>query len=132
MKAQCQCGQLSATLPGPSPSVVACHCADCQRRSGSPFGVLAYYPGDAVKITGGATCYERPTASGDTFASFFCPICGSTVYARANKHPTLIGIAVGSICDPTYPAPVRSVWKEGKHDWVVIPEPVEHFPRGRS
>jgi hypothetical protein len=132
MDAKCQCGQLSVNLPGPSSSVVACHCSDCQRRSGSPFGVLAYYPDESVKITGEATRYERPTATGGTFETFFCPACGSTVYARAGKHPTLIGITVGAICDPTYPAPVRSVWEEGKHDWVVIPEPAQHFPRGRS
>lgn len=130
--AKCQCGLLSVNLPGPSSSVVACHCHDCQRRSGSPFGVLAYYADESVKITGEATRYERATATGGTFETFFCPTCGSTVYARAGRHPALIGIAVGAICDPTYPAPVRSVWEERKHDWVVIPEPVQHFPRGRS
>ncbi len=130
MDAKCQCGQLSVNLPGPSLSVVACHCSDCHRRSGSPFGVLAYYSDDCVKIAGEATRYERPTATGGTFETFFCPTCGSTVYARAGKHPTLIGIAVGAICDPTYPS--RSVGLGGRqHDWVVIPEPAQQFSRGR-
>ncbi|WP_407658480.1 GFA family protein [Methylobacterium planeticum] len=132
MEARCQCGQLSVALPGPSASVVACHCGYCQRRSGSPFGVLAYYPDESVTITGEATRYARPTAAGGTFETFFCPTCGSTVYARAGKHPTKLGISVGAICDPGYPAPVRSAWEEGKHAWVVIPEPAEHYPRGRS
>jgi hypothetical protein len=110
---KCQCGQLSVKLPGPSASVVACHCSDCQRRSGSPFGVLAYYSDECVKIAGEATRYERPTATGGTFETFFCPTCGSTVYARAGKHPTLIRIAVGAICDPTYSAPVRSNCRGG-------------------
>lgn len=132
MKAKCQCGQLSVALPGPSSSVVACHCSDCQRRSGSPFGVLAYYPTETVEITGKAAHYVRSTATGGTFETSFCSICGSTVYARAERAPDLVGIAVGAICDPTYPAPVRSVWEESKHDWVVIPEPAQRFPRGRS
>ena len=132
MDARCQCGRLRVDVPGPSASVVACHCRDCQRRSGSPFGVFAYYPDDRVTITGTATRYARPTATGGRFETFFCPTCGSTVYARAGKHSTMLGIAVGTICDPAYPAPVRSVWEETKHDWVVIPEPAEHYPRGRS
>lgn len=132
MDAKCQCGQLAVDLPGPSPSVVACRCSYCQRRSGSPFGVFAYYPDDQVKMTGEATRCERPTATGGTFATFFCPICGSTMYACAGKHPTMLGIAVGAICDPAYPAPARSVLEEGKHDWVVIPEPAQHFPQGRA
>jgi hypothetical protein len=44
MHAQCQCGQLSAAISGTTEQIVACHCTDCQRRSGSPFGVVAYFP----------------------------------------------------------------------------------------
>jgi hypothetical protein len=98
MRAECQCGQLAVDLPGPSPAVVACHCLACQRRSGSPFGVLAYYPADQLVMHGEASCFERTTDEGNRFESFFCPVCGSTVYARAGKHPTLIGVAGGCHC----------------------------------
>jgi hypothetical protein len=132
VKAQCQCGQLWAELPGPTPAVIACHCIDCQRRSGSPFGVLAYYPADQVAMLGEARRFERPTAGGGVFDSFFCPDCGSTVFARTGKHPTMIGVAVGAIADPAFPAPVRSVWERSRHHWVTIPGEVQHLPRGRS
>jgi hypothetical protein len=33
-------------------SVVACHCVDCQRRTGSVFGVGAYYADEHIAITG--------------------------------------------------------------------------------
>ncbi len=132
MQARCQCGQLSVALPGPTPAVVACHCGYCQRRTGSPFGVLAYYPSDALTISGEATRYERPTSTGGTFETYFCPTCGSTVFAKAGKHPHMLGVAVGAIGDPAFPRPMRSVWEEGRHDWVILPEPVEHFPQGRS
>ena len=132
MDAKCQCGQLSVALPGPSSAIVACHCRYCQRRSGSPFGVLAYYPREAVSITGMASRYERPTASGSGFASYFCATCGSTVYAIAGKSPSLIGVAVGAVADPDYPGPTRSVWEANKHAWVAIPDPAEHFPQART
>ncbi|WP_321814020.1 MULTISPECIES: GFA family protein [unclassified Paraburkholderia] len=132
MNAKCQCGQLSAALTGASTTVIACHCSACQRRTGSPFGVLAYYPSESVEITGTATRYERPTPTGGIFETFFCPVCGSTVYARAWKNPALIGIAVGAICDPSYSAPMWSVWEEGKYYWVEIPAPGGHFPQGRT
>ena len=132
MKAQCQCGQLSVSLPGPTQAVVACHCIDCQRRSGSPFGVLAYYLADQISITGDARRYERETAEGNSFESFFCPECGSTVYVRAGKHPSMIGVAVGAIADPAFQAPLRSVWEKSKHHWVLMPGDIEHFPKGRG
>ncbi|WP_426958736.1 GFA family protein [Muricoccus radiodurans] len=120
------------TLPALIPAVVACHCRFCQRRSGSPFGVLAYYPADAVHFFGESTRFARPTATGSVFESFFCPVCGSTVYARTARHPAMIGVAVGAIADPDFPAPVRSVWEESMHHWVAIPGEVQHFPQGRS
>ncbi len=132
MKAECQCGQLSVRLPGPTPAVVACHCVACQRRTGSPFGVLAYYAADQVSVGGEAKRFERPTDAGNRFETFFCPNCGSSVYAKAGKHPAMIGIAVGAIADADFPAPVRSVWEQSMHRWVSIPGDVQHFPKGRG
>jgi len=93
---------------------------------------MAYYPRESLKITGKAARYERPTDSGGIFETFFCPTCGATVYARAGKHPTMLGVPVGAIADVAFPPPVRSVWETRKHPWVTIPEPAEHFPEGRS
>jgi hypothetical protein len=82
-------------------------------------------------MRGEAKRFERPTATGGMFETFFCPNCGSTVCAKASKHPTLIGVAVGAIADPAFYAPVRSVWEQSKHHWVTIPGDVQHFPQGR-
>lgn len=109
MRTERQCGRLTVELPGPTPAVVACHCTACQRRIGSTFGLTAYYPSYQLTIAGEAQRYERPTDEGNTFETFFCPTCGSTVYAWASKHPTMISVAVGTISDPDFPLPVRSV-----------------------
>lgn len=122
MRAECQCGRLSVDLAGRTPAlVVACHCVDCQRRSGSPFGVLAYYPADQLATNGEAKRFERPAASGGAVETFFCPECGSTVYVKVSGHPTLLGIAVGAIADPSFQAPHISVWEQSMHRWVTIP-----------
>ncbi|HMP46490.1 MAG TPA: GFA family protein [Sphingopyxis sp.] len=112
--------------------VVACHCIACQRRSGSPFGVLAYYPAEQLRIDGDAKRFERPTDEGNRFETFFCPECGSTVYAKAGKHPSMLGVAVGAIADPDFQPPVRSVWEQSMHRWVQMPGDAQHFPRGRG
>lgn len=127
MKAQCQCGQLSADVPARARIVVACHCLDCQRRSGSPFGVFAYYFTNEVTTTGEAKRFVRPTAGGNTFETFFCPACGSTVYAKPSKKPSLIGVAVGAIADPSFRAPHVSVWEQSRHAWVAMPADMQHF-----
>ena len=126
--ARCICGAVTLSLPEPSRLVVACHCIDCQRRTGAPFSVGGFYPADAVAIAGMPKEFTRDSDSGGKVHSYFCPNCGSTVYWRASNLPSMIGVAVGALADPKFPPPVRSVFEQSKHDWVQI-DGAEHFPQ---
>jgi len=131
--ARCLCGALALSLPGPSKLVVACHCIDCQRRTGAPFGVGAFYPAEAVTVSGTSKEFARTADSGGVVRTYFCANCGSTVYWKLDNLPALIGVAVGTMADPTYPAPVRSVFEQSKHAWVEINGPgMEHFPQSST
>jgi hypothetical protein len=103
--ARCSCGSITLTLQEPSKLVIACHCLDCQRRTGAPFGVGAFYLAEEVTITGTPKEYVRVAASGAKVYSYFCTNCGSTVYWKAERLPNLIGVAVGALADPNYAAP---------------------------
>lgn len=131
MKASCQCGQLTIDLPGPTIAVVACHCIACQRRTGSPFGLAAYYPHDQITVHGTATRYDRKTDLDGIFENYFCPTCGSTVYFRGTKNPDVTGIAIGAIVEPHEMIPIRSVWEKSRHSWVSISPALQHFDQGR-
>ena len=133
MQASCQCGNLTAEIAdGAEAMTVACHCIDCQKRSGSPFGVMAYYPDASVAIGGEAREYARPTDSGHTFTTGFCPSCGSTLYGRASRFPGITGVTVGTIADPAFPAPLRSVYEQSRHHWLAMPEGSAGFLQGRD
>ncbi|HTK72780.1 MAG TPA: GFA family protein [Croceibacterium sp.] len=133
MKASCQCGKLTATVADGAQAVtVMCHCRDCQRRTGSPFGTIAYFPREAVAITGSPREYSRAGDSGQTLTRGFCPECGSAVYVKASRMPDITGVPVGALNDPSFPMPTRSVYEESKHDWVVLPDGMTHHPRGRD
>jgi hypothetical protein len=133
MQASCQCGKLAATIADGAEAVtVMCHCLDCQRRTGSPFGTIAYFPREAVTISGKPREFTRPTDAGNSFTTGFCADCGSTVYARASRMPEITGVTLGTLADPTFPAPIRSVYEQSKHDWVPMPDSVTRHPRGRD
>jgi len=133
MQASCQCGSLSATIADDAEAMtVLCHCLDCQRRSGSPFGVMAYFSAQAVTIAGEATRYVRRTDAGNTYTNGFCPTCGSTLFSVPGKYPDLIGIALGALADPSFPQPARSVFEQSRHAWVTLPEGMPRHPRGRD
>ena len=133
MQATCQCGNLTATIDdGAEPMVVACHCIDCQKRSGSPFGSMAYYPHASVTFGGEAREYSRGTDSGETYTTGFCPNCGSTLYGKGSRPPDVVGVTVGTISDPALPAPARSVYEQSRHHWLTMPESTPGFVRGRD
>lgn len=127
--ARCGCGNLTATVAAFSPVVALCHCVDCQRRTGSPFGVGGYFPADAVTIAGAHREWSRSTASGGVLTNRFCPTCGATVFWSTGKHPGMIGIAAGAFADPAFPPPLRSVWEADKLAWIDVPAP-QHFDHG--
>ena len=78
--AKCSCSALRVEAAGEPGAVVACHCTDCQRRTGSVVGVSAYYVRDQVTITGESRSFSRPTESGKGFTQNFCPTCGTTLF----------------------------------------------------
>jgi hypothetical protein len=129
-KAQCSCGAVSVTLPEPSSVIIACHCLECQRQSGAPFRVGAYYQAEAVTVRGDAKEYAREAGDGRKFRSYFCTTCGSTVYWKADKIAGMIGVAVGCMDNPNFPPPARSVFEQSKHHWVQLDAAGAHFAQG--
>jgi len=105
----CCCGSLRVEATGEPAFVAACHCTECQRRTGSPFSVSTYFPKEQVGAEGPSKVYERGSDSGRKIEFHFCPDCGSTVFWSAEVLPDLIGIAFGAFADPSMPWPTLSV-----------------------
>lgn len=130
--AKCQCGGLRFAVTAEPMMVNMCHCTECQRRSGVPLTVNAYFNEADVKIEGDFKIYSRDAQDGRKLHNFFCPGCGATVGWRADLRPGLIGIAAGCFNDRTFPAPQVSIWENSMYHWVIPPEDITHFPRARS
>jgi hypothetical protein len=130
MEARCACGQLAVRLNGPTPSIAACHCVECRRRTGSAFGLGAYYRSDRVSVSGETKTYLRTAASGAELSFFFCPDCGSTLFWRSSLFPQRLAVAAGAIDDPAFPSPKNSLWEESKLAWVSTDGMQFHYGRG--
>ena len=108
------------------PVVVAiCHCTDCQRRTGSAFGVGAFFLRERVSPSQGASVqFRRLCDSGSAITFHFCGHCGSTVWWEPDRMPSMAGVAVGAFSDPAFPAPTLATWAKNQHRWVQLPEDV--------
>ena len=87
----CVCGAVRFKTKGPPRHAFACHCAFCQRASGSAFSVEAIFPKEAVEITGGPlTTYEHKSdESGRALFPRFCARCA----LRAAERKSLMEAA---------------------------------------
>ena len=120
--AKCSCGKLEIELEGDPELVVACSCLDCQRRTGSVFGVSAYFDKAQIRnIKGERKNFTGVSEAGRAKMLSFCPDCGSAVYWEAEFQPQRVGVAVGCFEDPGFPEPRLAAWNRSKHDWVQFP-----------
>lgn len=125
--ARCCCGALRAEVTGDPPRVGLCHCMECQRRTGSAFSFVAFFPKEHVRIEGPSKVYVRTGDSGRKVELHFCPDCGASVFWYAEFRPGQVGIALGTFADPSMPSPTASVWETTRHPWVTFDHPVDRF-----
>lgn len=119
--ASCSCGQLRLACEGEPVRVSVCHCLECQKRTGSPFGAQARFARAGVTVDGRSSEWSRTGDSGTTATFHFCPTCGSTVYWDLLAMPDFVGVAVGAFADPGFPPPHVSVYEERQHRWTLSP-----------
>ena len=74
-----------------------CHCDNCKRRTGSAFGISAYFDRSAVVSMSGSTtiyAFHHATQNHDQ-QHHFCSRCGTTLYGSISTIPDKIGVAGG-------------------------------------
>ena len=121
----CQCGALRYRVEGKPLALAACHCTDCQRQSGSAFGMSLIVPKDSFRLLAGEPkIFARTAASGRLVNCAFCPACGTRIYHEPAYMETTLNIKPGTLDDTSGLVPGIHVWTKSKQSWVVIPEGV--------
>ena len=126
-RAECSCGQLSATCSGDPYRTAVCHCLACKRKTGSAFGFGAWFRKNDVTIEGRATEFVRVGDDGGRITNSFCRNCGTTLLWSIDKIPDAVAVSAGSFADLSFPPPFVSVYHESRRfPWVEIrTEPLE-------
>jgi len=124
MTATCACGQASITVDALPSMHGVCHCTNCKRRTGSAFGISAYFDRTAVVQQRGETkTYTfHHTAQNHDQERHFCSHCGTTLFWFVSSVPEKIGIAGGCFADAGLPEPSYSVTDWKRESWVSLPQ----------
>lgn len=129
--AQCHCGGVKVTCEGDPAEVFMCSCTLCQRRTGAPVHIGAWFDNDKVSIEGETKAFTRTTGDRGIQATFhFCPTCGTSVWWGRREEgfmAGMTGIAGGCFADPNFPPPTYSVYEKHRHPWIVPPKETERF-----
>ena len=118
--ATCSCGSLRAVCEGEPARIPACHCLDCQRRTGSAFAANATFKTGQVAVSGAHSTFTRSSDEGYWARFNFCPESGSTLFYEIERRPGMISVAIGCFGDPGFPAPTMSIYEERRHPWCLI------------
>jgi hypothetical protein len=123
MTAQCACGQASITVNALPTMHGVCHCTNCKRRTGSAFGISAYFDRDAiVEVVGETSIYAfHHEAQNHDQERHFCSKCGTTLFWFVSALPEKIGIAGGCFADEGPPEPDYTVTDRKREKWVTLP-----------
>jgi hypothetical protein len=115
----CQCGAVRYQLRGRPVELVVCHCKECQRQSGSAFGMsLVVTSGSFRLLSGDLKFFNVVCDSGRIKTCAFCRDCGTRVYHSVGYT---ISVKPGTLDDTSSLQPTHHYWTKRKQPWVVIP-----------
>ena len=124
----CQCGAVRYAVAEAPPRLYVCHCRECQKQSGSAFGMSLIVPRAAFAITQGeARSWSRRADSGRTMACFFCVMCGSRLWHARDGIDT-ISVKAGSLDTPMDFSRGIHIWTSRKVPGLVLPLDAEQYP----
>jgi len=124
----CQCGAIRYEIVGPSKRLMVCHCTDCQRQSGSAFGMtLVIDEGDFQLKKGKLKSFASTSDGGRAKLGTFCPDCGSRIYHKLDWRKGALSVKPGTLDSTLWLKPEIHIWTKSKQPWVVIPDGVEAY-----
>lgn len=126
-KGNCQCGGVNYTVSEKPLTGHACHCKECQKRSGSAFGISLVIAINAFFLTGKLQAFSRIADSGYRLTQHFCPICGNTVYSENERRPNAIVLHPGTLDQTDWIELNRMIWISRAQKWYSLPSDLELF-----
>lgn len=109
----CLCGAVRYRVDTPPLSVSACHCVDCKKLSGAPFGAMITALREGfVHEQGEIQVYPKQADSGRVVEVARCAACGSRVWHVPQLGPQYILFPAGTLDDSSWATPTAHIWAE--------------------
>lgn len=128
----CLCGAIRYEVSVPVEKLIACHCTDCQRTSGTGASFNAVMPSSALRFTRGKTrVFSKPSDSGNLLHRHFCGDCGSPIYSQRANAPDFLVLKAGSLDHPEGLKVVMNIWTRSRRPWTLMDGSLESHEGNR-
>jgi hypothetical protein len=125
---RCLCGGVGYQVRGPLRAVVACHCDECRRWTGSVFNATAARREDVAIEDDGALAWYRSSA---TARRGFCRHCGASLFFDPDGTDRLV-ICAGTLDKPTGLELKVHIFTDEQGDYYELTDDLPKKPKGGS
>ena len=127
----CLCGSINFVCEGKPLMMGCCHCADCQKASGSAFSPLLIYPKDKFRLLrGNPKEFCQKGGSGKEVKRSFCSNCGSLLTTWYEVTPDFMVIMAGCIDNKAEFTPAWDIYTKEAQSWVEFGKGHKVYPMG--
>ncbi|GAA4039881.1 GFA family protein [Parerythrobacter jejuensis] len=123
LKGGCLCGRVEYTIAeGFRLNPYACHCTDCQTRTGSAFSEHMLFFLKDIEINSELDVAEYTQPSGSASTIYGCPRCKARIYAENDSRPGMASLRCGTLTGSSSVIPAAHIWVQSKQPWLHLPE----------
>ena len=125
---RCVCEATRFRISSEPLTLYACHCTDCQKRTGSAFALSLWVPRAAVEATMGEPVVRDLAGPGEKRRpGWHCAHCGARLWGEPEKRPTMAVVRAGMLDDTSWLQPVAHLWTRSAQPWFTFPEGVTKY-----
>ena len=124
----CTCEAIRYEVSAMPLMVYACHCTECQRWTGSAFGLSMPVMASSFRLSSGKPkAYRRVGNSGVENTSWFCGDCGGRAFGQRAIRPDVVIVRAGTLDDTSWVRPNAHVFLQSAQAWERVPNNMECF-----
>ena len=117
----CSCGRVRYRLREDPIAFYVCHCTDCQRESGSAFGLSMVVRTEALeRLTGEVRLVVVDKPGGRQSRTARCAECFTRLWSEPAKFPQVRTLRPGTLDDTRAYEPFGNMWTRSAQRWVAV------------
>jgi hypothetical protein len=123
----CLCGAVRYEVEGPIAPIQLCHCGQCRKAQGGPFGANAPVAASAFRLLQGQDTLREYRASPGK-RRVFCGTCGSPLFSQRDDAPETLRLRVGTLDDTDGLTLGLHIQTASKAAWWPLDDDLPRFP----